>query len=124
GAQTISGTSLTVTPASVRLTAPPGSGTIDVTVETPNGPSNAVPYTYATGGPAPIVFTLTDLAAGISGPTTADWDADGRLYVGTINGLIRAYTFDDNYTVTATQNINTLSGLSNKNILGVATNPL
>ncbi|MBK8268208.1 MAG: choice-of-anchor D domain-containing protein [Planctomycetes bacterium] len=124
GGQLLSGLQLTVAPNSIRLTAPPGAGTQNVTVQTPNGVSNAASYAYSSTGPAPVVFTLADLTAGINGPTTADWGSDGRLYVGTIDGVIKAYTFDDNYAVTATQTINTIAALANKNILGIAANPL
>ena len=57
------------------------------------------------------------------GPATAAWGPDGRLYVGLTNGQIKAYTFDDNYEVTDTQNISVLTGVSNLNITGIAFNP-
>ena len=57
------------------------------------------------------------------GPSTGAWGPDGRLYVGLTDGQIKAYTFDDNYNVTDTQTINTLTGLSNHNITGIAFNP-
>ncbi len=57
------------------------------------------------------------------GPSTGAWGPDGRLYVAATDGQIRAYTFDDNYNVIDTQTITTLTGLSNKNITGIAFNP-
>ncbi|EDX86073.1 Carbohydrate binding module (family 6) [Synechococcus sp. PCC 7335] len=56
-------------------------------------------------------------------PTRGTWGPDGRLYVGTYLGEINAYTFDDDYNVIDTQVINTLTGLDNPNILGIAFNP-
>lgn len=125
GSQLMTGGALVVTPTSIQLNAPSGSGTVNVTVETPAGSSNARTYTYSTSGPAPVVFTLSDLVtSGVNAPTTADWGSDGRFYVGTIDGIIKAYTFDDQYNIIATQTINTLSTLSNRYILGIAMNPL
>jgi glucose/arabinose dehydrogenase len=45
------------------------------------------------------------------------------LYVGLTNGQIKAYTFNDDYEVTDTQTIATLTGVSNPNITGIAFNP-
>ncbi len=70
----------------------------------------------------PINFTKKKVAA-IGDPTTGAWGPDGRLYVGTYSGEIRAYTFDDNYNVIGTQIINTLMSLPNSDILGIAFNP-
>ena len=55
--------------------------------------------------------------------TVGTWGPDNRLYVGSYSGVIRAYTFDDNYNVTDTEVIDTLAGESNPNILGIAFNP-
>ena len=72
---------------------------------------------------AEIKFNTKDLGVNIGGKTTGTWGPDGRLYVGTRGGTIVAYTFDDNYNVTDSQNITTLEGLSNHEILGIAFNP-
>ena len=61
--------------------------------------------------------------ANLESPTTGAWGPDGRLYVGTVVGEIKAYTFDDNYNVIDEQTISTLTGVSNPNILGIAFNP-
>ena len=120
GTQNLSGASLTVTPKSISLISPPGSGTINVTVETPNGVSDASTYNYTTS--SAVNFTYSDLTT-MNAPTQADWGPDGRLYVGSLDGTINAYTFDDNYTVTNVQTISTIAGLSNPNILGITFNP-
>ncbi|MGD1875420.1 MAG: malectin domain-containing carbohydrate-binding protein, partial [Mastigocoleus sp.] len=56
-------------------------------------------------------------------PSVGAWGPDGRLYVGALNGEIKVYTFDDNYNVIDEQLIDTLTGVSNNNILGIAFNP-
>ncbi|MBW4561106.1 MAG: PQQ-dependent sugar dehydrogenase [Mojavia pulchra JT2-VF2] len=61
--------------------------------------------------------------ASVSSPTVGAWGPDGRFYVGTYSGEIKAYTFDQNYNVTATQTITTIKNLDNKQILGIAFNP-
>lgn len=122
GGTNISGESLAVTPTSVEFTSPAGSGTIPVTIETPNGVSNSFSFTYVPGGPTPIVFSVADVAT-IAGPTTLAFGPDGRLYVATVQGKIAAYTLDDNGNVIATQNINTLNSVTNNGILGIAFNP-
>ncbi len=70
-----------------------------------------------------IAFNEKKTVATMSLPTAAAWGPDGRLYVGSYLGEIKAYTFDGNYNVIDTQTITTLEGLSNKNILGIAFNP-
>lgn len=122
GGTDISGDSLTVTPTSIEFTSPAGTGTIPVTIETPNGTSNSFSFTYVPGGPTPIVFSVADVAT-IAGPTTLTFGPDGRLYAATVQGKIVAYTLDDNGNVTATQNINTLNTATNNGILGIAFNP-
>lgn len=60
---------------------------------------------------------------GFYGTTAAAWGPDGRLYVALASGLIKAYTFDDNYNVLDAQTIDAIKGLSNPNITGIAFNP-
>ncbi|MEB3215657.1 MAG: malectin domain-containing carbohydrate-binding protein [Nostocales cyanobacterium 94392] len=69
-----------------------------------------------------IDFTKKTVAT-MSKPTAAAWGPDHRLYVGSYSGEIKAYTFDDNYNIINTQTINTLKGVFNNNILGIAFNP-
>ncbi len=57
------------------------------------------------------------------GMTAGAWGPDGRLYVALATGLIKAYTFDDNYNILDTQTIDVIRGLSNPNITGIAFNP-
>ncbi len=123
GAEDLTGPSLTVSPTGINFLTPPGTGTINVTVETPNGVSNSVPYTYILGGPPPILFNFKTLASNIDNVTQGAWGPDGRLYVGTRDGIIEAYTFDDDYNLTNTQTITTLTGLSNHEVTGIGFNP-
>jgi hypothetical protein len=122
GATALSGAQLTVTSSSIRFESPPGQGTINVTVQTPQGTSNAVGFAYSTTGSVPVQFSLSDVVS-VNAPTQAVWGSDGRLYVGSITGTIYAYTFDDNYNVTNTQTITTLQGMANNSILGIGVNP-
>lgn len=122
GGTDISGAALTVTPTSIAFVSPSGSGTIPVTIETPNGTSNTISFTYVPGGPTPIVFSAADVAT-IAGPTTLAFGPDGRLYTATVQGKIAAYTLDDGGNVIATQTINTLNSAGNNGILGIAFNP-
>ena len=118
----LTGSALTIKQGAISFTTPSGSGTIPVTVETPNGVSLPVNFTYLTGI-VPINFTTPQVVANMTLPTQGTWGPDGRLYVGSVTGEIKAYTFDDNYNTIATQTIGTIAGLSNHNILGIAFNP-
>ena len=115
-------TNLNVTSELITFTSPPSNGLITVTVETPNGVSDSFHYNYTIDGPVPITFTL-EQAAIIPVPTQGDWGPDGRFYVGGVDGTITALSFDDNYQVTNTQTISTLTTNGSPNILGLAFNP-
>ncbi|MEL6715172.1 MAG: IPT/TIG domain-containing protein, partial [Planctomycetota bacterium] len=63
------------------LTTPPGSGTVSVSVDTPNGTSNSVDYAYSPTGPVPVRFELLlSKEVSISNVTSAAWGPDGKLY--------------------------------------------
>ncbi|MGB5635789.1 MAG: carbohydrate-binding protein [Waterburya sp.] len=108
--------------------------------------SSTIGHTISTTDSAYSALTITDVTAkiidndlaevkfkpqkeidqiddGFYGTTTGAWGPDGRLYVALASGLIKAYTLDDNYNVTATQTIDVIKGLSNPNITGIAFNP-
>ena len=72
---------------------------------------------------AEIKFDQKVLNINLGGKTTGAWGPDGRFYVGSRDGIINAYTFDDNYNVTNVQEITTLQNLPNHEILGIAFNP-
>jgi len=112
-----------LTPTRIEFFSPPGSATIDVTVETPNGPSNLVQYQYSPTGPVPIKFLLA-LAPAIDDPTAGVWGPDHKLYVATNEGKVAAVTFDDTYSaVTSLVVHDGVSGLTNHNVLGITCNP-
>src|SRR5207248_3127200 len=98
------------------------NGTVTVNVQTPNGVSNSSVYTYVQGV-VPINFTTPATVSTLTAPTQGAWGPDGRLYVGSDQGNITIYTFDDNYNVTNTQVVTTIAALPNKAILGLAFNP-
>ena len=130
GGVNMAGVDLNVTPTSIGLTAPPGSGLIAVTVETANGISNSVQYNYSGSAPPPVDFDLSDLVTSadpvsVFAPTQAAWGQDGRLYVGSLVGTITALAFGDDYQLDPNQSqvITTLEGFSNNQILGITTNP-
>ena len=122
GRTTLSGSNLVITPTSIQLTSPPGSGVVNVSVRTPNGVSNSFSYQYIPGV-VPIDFTTPTTIATLNAPTCAVWGPDGRLYVGSDQGVITIYTLDDRYQVTDTQVTSAISGLDNKTILGITVNP-
>ena len=114
---------ITVKQGEITLVTPPGNlGTVLVTVETPNGISEAVTYEYS-GSAVPVTFNTSTVVANPFAPTQGEWGPDGRLYVASIDGKISIYTFDENYTVTNFQEITTIANLTNNNILGIAFNP-
>ncbi|MDX2097166.1 MAG: kelch repeat-containing protein, partial [Leptolyngbyaceae cyanobacterium bins.59] len=124
GTQILTKPEISVEQGVIQLLTPPGTGTVAVKVETPKGFSDPVYFTYE-GATTPISFTPEQAIVNAApfAPTTAEWGPDGRLYVGAINGEITIYTFDDNYNVTNTQKVTSLTSLSNTNILGIAFNP-
>jgi hypothetical protein len=75
-------------------------------------------------GTTPVGFQTSAIGgANLDLPTQAAWGPDGRLYVGSVTGVITIYTFDDDYNVIATETVNTIATLPNPNILGIAFNP-
>jgi len=123
GSLTFTAQDFDVTQDQIHFTTPPGTpGAIQVYIETPNGNSNVKAFTYNDN--SPIKFADPIVIATPNAPTQAAWGPDGRLYVATYGGKIFVYTLDENYTVLATQQINTLSQFSNSTILGIAFNPL
>ena len=66
---------------------------------------------------------IDEIDDGYYGTTAGAWGPDGRLYVALASGLIKAYTFDDDYNILDAQDIDVIKGLSNLNITGIAFNP-
>lgn len=104
--------------------SPPGSGAIQVTVETPNGVSQPFPFSYSPTGPIPVRFDiLNSLAAVVTNATSAAWGPDGKLYVCSLEGAIHVITYDDDYTVLSNDFKVGISNLTNRDSLGVVFNP-
>src|SRR5262249_33484802 len=88
----------------------------------PNGGSNPRTFTYSPDGDVPAVFHQLPAIA-VCPATTGDWGPDGRFYVGTISGQIKAIAFDDSYGVLSIDTYTGVSGLSGHAILGIAFDP-
>lgn len=121
---TLSGSQLTVTPTSIRFSAPPGNGQVQAYVVNPAGQSNRIFYTYTDSAAIPINFVVQQgVVTGFANPTRAAWGPDGRLYVADLNGFITAIEFNDNYGVVSSVKYDGVSKTTSKNILGIAFNP-
>jgi len=114
---------LDIQPGQITFTTPPhAAGPLVVRVDTPAGTSNAGSFTYVDGGPATVNFAIAT-SVPLSGPTSAEWGQDGRLYVGMLSGEIKALTFDDAWNVLALDSYVGVSQLPNHNILGLTVSP-
>ncbi len=107
----------------IRFDAPPhAAGTITVTVQAPSGTSNARTFQYSASGPVPVNFqTIT--TARLQSPTSCDFGPDGRLYVLTLAGELKAVTFDAGWNILDIATFPGVSALSNHHGLGLAFNP-
>jgi len=107
----------------IRLYSPPGTGSVSVSVETPNGTSNSIEFHYSPDGPVPIKFDLrSDRDLAVSGATTAVWHPNGNLFVGTLSGRIYEVTYDDDWAASFVVHEG-VSNLTNSDVLGLAVNP-
>jgi N-acetylneuraminic acid mutarotase len=97
-------------------------GAVQVSVQTPRGVSASVPFTYSGDGPVPVNFERV-LVHRMAQPTTGDWGPDGRLYVASLTGELRAVTFDDAWHVVSVDSYPGVTGLPNRDVLGLAFNP-
>lgn len=104
------------------LTPPHSPGLIAVTVETPNGVSNSVDFTYSDSGPVAIDWTLSTLATVVD-PTVGVWGPQGKFWVGSLKGEVTALEFDDTYGVTSQTKFDGVKALGNNDILGLAFDP-
>jgi glucose/arabinose dehydrogenase/N-acetylneuraminic acid mutarotase len=108
----------------IEFLSPPGTGTVQVTVSTPNGVSDPKTFLYSPDGPVPIKFDLLPAQElNLISPTTATWHPNGRLYVGSRAGFVYEIEFDENWTATTVTQHPGVSGLTNYDTLGIAVNP-
>ncbi|MGQ0553950.1 MAG: IPT/TIG domain-containing protein [Planctomycetota bacterium] len=114
---------LSITPERIEFLSPPHAvGNLSVSVETPAGTSNSKSFSYVSGGPVPVNFTRVLLERSPS-PTSADWGPDGRLYVTSLSGELRAYSFDEDWNLLGVDVYPGVSNLPNSDSLGLAFNP-
>jgi glucose/arabinose dehydrogenase len=66
---------------------------------------------------------MSEELASLTRPTRLAWGPDGRLYVATLFGDVRAYRFDDAWDVVETSVYTGLSNETENEILGLAFNP-
>ncbi len=115
------------------MTPAHAAGNVPVTVQTPQGISNAVQFTYSGSAPDPINWN-SRMIRNISNPSSVAFGPDERLYVATSDGIIEALTLNGNGDVIAVQNItairdlglfpNTFGSRFYRAILGLGFSPL
>lgn len=114
---------LQISAQQISFNSPPHApGTQSVTVQTPGGTSNALAFTYSGTGPVPINFQIVN-TFGMTSPTAGDWGPDGRLYVTSLTGELKAVSFDEDWNVVQVETYPGVSGLQNNQSLGLAFNP-
>jgi N-acetylneuraminic acid mutarotase/glucose/arabinose dehydrogenase len=115
---------LQITAEQITFSSPPhGPGMLNVTVQAPSGTSNTQIFTYSGAGPVPINFQ-TAITFGMASPTAGDWGPDGRLYVTSLTGELKAVSFDQDWNVLGVDTYAGVSGLLNSQSVGLAFNPL
>ncbi|HEX5011281.1 MAG TPA: IPT/TIG domain-containing protein, partial [Planctomycetota bacterium] len=106
----------------ITFTTPPhAAGVIVVKVSTPAGVSNAASFDY-TGSTGTVNFAHV-AAVPLASPTSAEWGPDGRLYVATMSGEIKALSFDESWNVVAQASYLGTSQLPNHQAMGITANP-
>jgi IPT/TIG domain/Malectin domain len=95
---------------------------VEVSVVTNRGESNSSMFTYV--GSTPIAFGETLLSGMISGPTSVSFGPDGKLYVGSVFGILARLTLNDAYDQVNGMKMVNIAGDSKRAILGIAFDPL
>ena len=108
-------------PNRILLISPPGTGTVSVQVQTSQGTSNPMAYTYLSGT-APVAFLSKGIYS-LPGPTQAAWGPDGRLYISSLTGAITVLEFDDQYNVVRSQIIAGVQNTPAYNAIGIGFSP-
>ena len=111
-------------PELLRFESPAGTGSVAVRVETPQGFSNTVLFTYDETAPVPIYFNLTSTEF-FNEPITGEWGPDGRFYMALRSGKIVSIEYDDSYypVPDGIQVHKGVSKLPNSTVLGLTFNP-
>jgi IPT/TIG domain len=90
-----------------------------VSVQTPLRRSKEVTFTYVSS--TPITFSSTRLL-GLAQPTSGEFGPDGKLYVGSVDGILTKITLNGDYT--SVVDWVSASIQPNRAILGIAFDPL
>ncbi len=107
----------------IEVLSPPGSGIVDLHVSNAHGTSGSIEFRYGDDVASPVSFDVSDLID-VGQPTTLAFGPDGRLYVGTISGEVKAYTLNDSGDVVATSTYSAIQALGEgRVILAIAFNP-
>jgi glucose/arabinose dehydrogenase len=117
----------------IEVTAPANvAGEINVAVVTRVGQSNVVAYKYVNFRLPPVSFVKGNVLPNnkistIYGPSTLAFAPNGKLYVGTVAGVVHKLTLDDQYQVTS--NVTSYSIANSepnitRTILGLAFDPM
>ncbi|HEX6886145.1 MAG TPA: IPT/TIG domain-containing protein [Planctomycetota bacterium] len=110
-----------LTPARIELRAPPGAGTVDVSVVNASGESASVPFEYPSELP-PVAFRRERIVT-VPAPTAGVFASDGRLYVIALDGRLTALEFDESYGHVELATFAGVSGLPNPESLALCVNP-
>ncbi|MEU5547591.1 IPT/TIG domain-containing protein [Streptomyces sioyaensis] len=106
-----------LSPSQASAVAPPGSGTVQVTITTPSGTSNALPYTYKA---PPIITSVAPLQGPVAGRNTVT--ITGASLTGTTNVTFGATDATGFTVVSATQITATApAGIAGETTLTVTT---
>jgi len=111
-----------LTPQHIAFPAPPGGGVIAVSISNGKGTSNVKTFLYQIDGPVPIQFHR-ETALTVPSPTAGVWGPDGKLYVASVDGRITVIEFDSDYQVLSQVIHPGVSGLPNRDTLGLTINP-
>lgn len=119
----------------VLTTSPAGAGAAAVSVTTSTGlVSNSVVFTYGAGCPDSVGFTIKEMGGTqVQNPTAAQIWQDGKIYIGTRFGFVKAVTYDHtSLTITSVCSSEKLTDskylkddgtFSTRSILGLAFDP-
>lgn len=122
GLASLTGSAVTIVNSStIKVTSPAVAigAPVAVSVETPLGKSNEETFTYLSN--SPIDFSSGKLTS-IGQPTSAAFGPDGKLYVGTIDGMLAKLTLNDDFTAVISQVVSNVQPY--RAILGIAFDPL
>jgi IPT/TIG domain len=112
--QIVNSTTITVVSPLVPIVVP-----VQVRVETPLGTSDGATFTYTSS--TAITFSMSKLLD-FAEPTTAEFGPDGKLYVGTLKGMLGKITLNADFT--AVTGMVTAVVQPDRAILGIAFDPM